>query len=327
MTSYTAEIDAALASALNEFTDPGELYAPVQYLFEAGGKRVRPILTLLACEAVGGDRRHAMSAAVAVEMLHNFTLMHDDIMDRSPMRRGRATVHMKYDENTAILSGDVMIGMALRLLERSAEHAPQPLEVIRAFTTGLIEVCEGQSLDMSLAERHDVTVDEYFTMIDKKTAKLLEMSVAIGASVAGATSEQLGHLTTFAREIGIAFQMQDDLLDLRGSEEFGKAPGGDIVEGKRTWLILRTRDKARAAGPHMASCAAVVDDFFANNGLPRERVADMAGCMHTLGVLEEAEAEIRRITEDAYDHLHALPVSPAREALEDLASKLVVRTS
>lgn len=326
MTSYTAEIDAALASALNEFTTPGELYHPVHYLFEAGGKRVRPILTLLACEAVGGDRQNAMSAAISVELLHNFTLMHDDIMDRSPMRRGRPTVHMRYDENTAILSGDVMIGMALRLLERSAQHARNPLRVIRAFTTGLIEVCEGQSLDMSLAERHDVTVDEYFTMIDKKTAKLLEMSVAVGGLVGGTTDEQLEHLTTFARELGIAFQMQDDLLDLRGSEEFGKAPGGDIVEGKRTWLVLRTRDNARTAGAEMAACAQVVEEFFANNGLPRERVADMTQCMHSLGVLDEAEAEIRRITEDAFDHLHALPPSAARDALEELASKLVVRT-
>jgi len=326
LTSYIADVDAALASCLNEFAAPSELYGPVHYLFEAGGKRVRPILTLLACDAVGGDRAHAMHAAIAVELLHNFTLMHDDIMDRSPMRRGRDTVHVKYDENTAILSGDVMIGMALRMLERSAQHAPDPLRVVSAFTTGLIEVCEGQSLDMTLAERHDVTVDEYFTMIDKKTAKLLEMSVAVGGLIGGATDEQVEHLTTFAREIGIAFQMQDDLLDLRGSEAFGKAPGGDIVEGKRTWLVLRTRDKARAAGPEMAACAVVVDEFFANNGLPRERVADMAACMQTLGILDEAEAEIRRITEDAHDHLHALPATPARDALEDLASKLVART-
>ena len=319
-------MNEALAACLGEFTEPNALYLPIHYLFEAGGKRVRPVLTLLACEAVGGDPRKAMSAAVAVELLHNFTLMHDDIMDRSPKRRGRETVHVRYDENTAILSGDVMIGMAMRMLERSADLAPQPMDVIKAFTTGLIEVCEGQALDMTLPERNDVTPEEYFTMINKKTAKLLEMSVSIGALIGGANAAQIDHLTTFAREIGIAFQMQDDLLDIYGSEQFGKAAGGDIVEGKRTWLLLQTRDRANAGGDATSPCAAVIHDFYASNGLPRERVNEMMSCMQQLGVLDDAEAEIRKITEDAFTHLHALPSSAARDTLEELAEKLVART-
>ena len=239
---YKTTIDKAIDTCLAEFNTPKKLYEPVHYLFEAGGKRVRPILTALACEIVGGEFEHSIHAAVSVELLHNFTLVHDDIMDRSPMRRGRQTIHEKFDENTAILSGDVIIGIALKQVELSAVHCKNPLQLMTAFSTGLIEVCEGQSMDVSLAERSDVTIDEYFVMIEKKTAKLLEMSVAIGAIIGGGTSEQIENLATFAREVGIAFQLQDDLLDLAGSEQFGKTRGGDLLEGKRTWLILRTRD-------------------------------------------------------------------------------------
>ena len=323
LTSYTNRIDAALQQCLDEFTYPGSLYDPVHYLFVGGGKRVRPILTLLACEAAGGNSDHAMSAALSVELLHNFTLVHDDIMDRSPMRRGRPTVHKAFDENTAILSGDVMMGMAMRMLERSARHAPDPIAVIGAFSTGLIEVCEGQALDMAFMTRSDVRADEYFHMIEQKTAKLLEMSVNIGALIAGAPSDQVEALRVFAREIGLAFQLQDDLLDLFGSEKFGKAPGGDLVEGKRTWLVLTARDRANSATS--SACAGIMHDFFANNGIPRERVSEMVDCMTQLGVIDEAEALIRTTTEDAYAHLHHLPDTAARGLLEFLAKQLMER--
>ncbi len=323
LTTYTTRIDSALEACLQEFTYPGPLYDPVHYLFVGGGKRVRPILTLLACEATGGNSDHAMSAALAVELLHNFTLVHDDIMDRSPIRRGRPTVHTAFDENSAILSGDVMMGMAMRMLERSAVQAPDPIGVISAFSTGLIEVCEGQALDMAFMQRTDVTADEYFRMIEQKTAKLLEMSVNIGARIAGAPSEQIEALRIFAREIGMAFQMQDDLLDLFGSEKFGKAPGGDLVEGKRTWLVLTARDRA-AASEHQA-CAGILEEFFANNGIVRDRVPAMVECMHTLGVIDEAERWIRTTTEDAFAHLHHLPDSHARDLLEHLAQQLMER--
>lgn len=326
LASYTEQIEQALADCLAEFTTPPELYQPVQYLFEAGGKRVRPIICLLACEAGGGSRTSAMAAAIAVELLHTFTLMHDDIMDRSPIRRGRPTVHVRYNENTAILSGDVMIGMAMRMLERSAERAPAPIRVIKAFTTGLIEVCEGQSMDMTFMERHDVTIDEYFTMIDKKTAKLLEMSAAIGFLIAGGSDAHLDHLTTFMREIGIAFQMQDDLLDLVGSPAFGKSPGGDLLEGKRTWMVLRMRDRCldpSARSEHRA----MIDAFFTNNGIAPEQVTAMTEALAEVGVLAEAEHTIRSITEEAFQHLNQLPASPAREALATLAHRLMSRTN
>jgi len=323
---YLADVEKALRGALDEFIEPAWLYQPVHYLFEGGGKRIRPILTLLACEAVGGERAGALPAAVAVELLHNFTLVHDDIMDRSTKRRGRDTVHVKWNESAAILSGDVMMGMAMRLLMRSAHHAPRPLDVIDAFSTGLIEVCDGQALDLAFMDRADVTPEEYFTMIEKKTARLLEMSVAIGANVGGATNGRVAALRAFAREIGIAFQLQDDILDVTGSEAFGKQPGGDIVEGKRTWLMLecarRVREDLGARDDHRS----LVTAFFASNGLGRDHVPDVLAMMESYGVVADATALVERYTTDAFDHLRSIPATDARHLLERLALQLMQRS-
>jgi len=326
LADYQSEVEGALQRALAEFTDPTWLYKPVRYLFEGGGKRIRPILTLLACESVGGERAAALPAAVAVELLHNFTLVHDDIMDSSDKRRGRDTVHVKWNQNVAILSGDVMMGMAMRLLMRSAHHAPKPLDVIDAFSTGLIEVCDGQAMDLAFMERDDVTPEEYFTMIEKKTARLLEMSVAIGANVGGATNGRVQALRDFARHIGVAFQMQDDILDLTGSEAFGKSAGGDIVEGKRTWLMLectrRVHEDVSAAAQHRH----LISAFFSNNGLPRELVPDVVSMINTYRVLDDATDLVERYTRDAYKFLHEIDTSPARNLLEGLAKGLMART-
>ncbi|MCX6140158.1 MAG: polyprenyl synthetase family protein [Candidatus Kapabacteria bacterium] len=323
---YLADVEEALHGALKEFTEPAWLYEPVRYLFEGGGKRIRPILTLLACESVGGDRASALPAAVAVELLHNFTLVHDDIMDSSDKRRGRDTVHVRWNQSAAILAGDVMMGMAMRLLMRSAHHAPKPLDVIDAFSTGLIEVCDGQALDLAFMDRDDVTPEEYFTMIEKKTARLLEMSVAIGANVGGATNGRVEALRSFAREIGIAFQMQDDILDITGSEAFGKSPGGDIVEGKRTWLMLECARRVREDKEADPDHSQLIALFFANNGIARERVADVLSMMGTYRVVTDATALVEKFTLDAFEHLHIVPKSPARDLLEVLARMLMARS-
>lgn len=324
---YLNEVEEALQSALAEFDEPGCLYDPVHYLFEGGGKRIRPVLTLLACECVGGDRAVALPAAVAVELLHNFTLVHDDIMDSSAKRRGRETVHVKWDTNTAILSGDVMMGMAMRLLLRSAHHAPRPLDVVDSFSTGLIDVCDGQALDMDFMQRADVTTDEYFAMIERKTARLLEMSVAIGGNVGGATNGRVEALRMFAREIGIAFQMQDDILDLFGSEQFGKQPGGDIVEGKRTWLVIecarRVRENSAATEEHRE----MIYSFFAKNGLPRETVPAVIDMMEHYGVIADAKAIVEERTARAHAHLNSLPETEARELMGLMAKLLMNRKS
>lgn len=339
------QFEQALIEFLDEYTSPAELYDPIHYLLNAGGKRVRPLLTLLCAQAVSGNiteaqsaaLEHAMPAAIAVELIHNFTLVHDDIMDRSELRRGQPTVHVKWSESAAILSGDVIIGLATRALLRSAHHAKQPLAVVDAFSTGIVDVCDGQALDLALMSRRDVTIDDYFDMVAKKTSSLLEMSAVVGALIGGADTVTVDNVRAFARGIGIAFQLQDDLLDLVGTEDFGKQPGGDIVEGKRTWLMLRTEAivaEALVAGGTGGSSEAggksntyseLIRDFYANDGLPRERVADVMNMMHALGVVDEARALIERTTLDAFAHLHQLPQSPARDMLEELANTLVAR--
>lgn len=323
---YRAMIETALAQALDEFREPHCLYDPVHYLFEAGGKRVRPVLTLLACEAVGGRAEHALPASIAIELLHTFTLVHDDIMDSSMKRRGRDTVHRKWNTNTAILSGDVMMGMAMRLLLRSAEYAPRPLDVVDAFSTGLIDVCDGQALDMEFMLRSDVKADEYFMMIERKTARLLETSVAIGASIGGSDHDQRSALQRFAREIGLAFQMQDDILDVYGSEKFGKARGGDIIEGKRTWLMLECCDRVESSAQATEGDRHITTMFRAGKPLTSEHVDAVISMLDRYGVMEAATTIVERYTHSAYDALLSLPASTSRDRLHDLASSLMERT-
>jgi geranylgeranyl diphosphate synthase, type II len=330
LTSYRNEIEAAITVTLQEWEGVPNLYDPIRYLFEGGGKRVRPILTLLACEAVGGERRHAMGGALAAEFLHAFTLLHDDIMDRSPLRRGRDTVHIRYGENAAILSGDVMMGIAMKLTERSALHASDPLSVMSALSQGLIDVCEGQALDMAFMDRTDVSIDEYFAMIERKTSRLLEMSVSIGALIGGGSTAHIAALRQFARDIGLAFQLQDDLLDLIGSERFGKTPGGDIVEGKRTWMILRMRDHAStdsSSQATMSKAEPLIKRFFAEGGLSSDDVSQVVDAMTELGVISEAEQLVVHHTEEAFRYLAQLPETPARTDLQELATLLMSRTS
>lgn len=319
---HRTAIETTIGRVLQEYQQPTSLYDPVRYLFDAGGKRIRPLLVTLSAEACGATLDHAVPAAAAVELLHTFTLVHDDIMDRSALRRGRPTVHMKWNDSVAILSGDVMMGMAMRLLQESAQHAPRPLDVISAFSTGLIDVCDGQALDMEFQERSSVTEDEYMDMITKKTAKLLEMSVAIGAGIAGASAQHATALRAFALGIGVAFQMQDDILDLTGGDAFGKTPGGDVLEGKKTWLILSAQRRATQAHHR-----ALIGEFFANNGLPKERIADVQSMCDELGVLEDARRMVEVHTTQAFHHLHSLPVSEARYDLEILAQSLMQRTT
>jgi len=331
LTSYTELVEHALGEELAAYIAPSWLYDPVRYLMDGGGKRVRPVLTLLCCEAAGGTREDCMPAAVAVELLHNFTLVHDDIMDRSLMRRGRATVHTQFGESAAILAGDVLMGISMRLLERSVRAASMHtrerqidgMGVIAAFSTGLIDVCDGQALDLAFMSRNNVTIDEYFTMITKKTARLLEMSATIGARLAGADESTIEHLRTFAADLGIAFQVQDDLLDIIGTATFGKATGGDIVEGKRTWLMLAARERTRDTN---TAWQQLVDDFFTQNGLEASHIPDVTTMLYELGIINDARSLVEQYSKVAFAHLHALPHSPARDLLEQLGTGLMSRT-
>jgi len=321
-TPYLSEVDSHLSDVLGMYRSPSCLYDPVRYLFDAGGKRIRPLLVVLSAEACGTHWRPAVPAAVAVELLHTFTLVHDDIMDKSALRRGRETVHVRWGDSLAILAGDVMMGIAMRELERSARSAARPMDVVAAFSSGLIDVCDGQALDLDFQTRHDVSEDEYIEMITKKTAKLLEMSVSIGAAIAGASNEHTNALQQFARNLGIAFQLQDDVLDVVGGEGFGKTPGGDLVEGKRTWLVLACQQRAT-----LAEHKQLLNTFFANGGVEVSQVQDMRSMMDTLGVISDARGRVLHATSNAYQYLDMLPPSPARHALAALGRTLMNRTS
>ena len=222
---------------LNWDRAPRELYLPIGYALESGGKRIRPALVLMACDLFGGTKDDAMGAALAVEVFHNFTLLHDDIMDNAETRRNRLTVHKKWNANTAILSGDAMMIKSYEFLENTPAHLWTKLFPI--FTRTALEVCEGQQYDMNFETCEEVTLDEYFNMIRLKTAVLLGAALQLGAIIGGASDDDAQHLYDFGIAIGIAFQLKDDYLDTFGDEKsFGKCIGGDIVCGKKTFLLI-----------------------------------------------------------------------------------------
>ena len=223
--------------------EPEQLYKPILYSMSGGGKRIRPTLLMLACEAFGGDVQQALPAAAAVEMFHNFTLLHDDIMDNAEVRRGKPSVYASWGNNVAILSGDAMMICSYRLLSKVPSE--KLASVMEIFTTTALQVCEGQQYDMDFESRQKVSVVEYMRMIELKTSVLLAGAVVIGAILGGASEEDCKALRRFAIELGLAFQLQDDLLDSYGTqEELGKRIGGDILEGKKTCLMLNAMSRA-----------------------------------------------------------------------------------
>lgn len=222
---------------------PAALYDPIRYLMNIGGKRLRPLLTLLAYSLFKKDIRKIIPHAVAVETFHNFTLMHDDIMDKAPLRRGKATVHKKWNVNTAILSGDVMLVKVYEMFNRL--DADKAKAIIQIFNTCAAEVCEGQQLDMEFEKINTVTEKEYIQMIRQKTAVLLGFSLELGARLADAPASDCKALRDFGISIGIGFQLKDDLLDVYGdAKKFGKQVGGDIIANKKTYLLIKALEKA-----------------------------------------------------------------------------------
>ncbi|RCT55691.1 polyprenyl synthetase family protein [Winogradskyella sp. KYW1333] len=219
--------------------EPNNLYEPINYILKLGGKRLRPVLTLMTAEVFGSEANLALDAALSVEVFHNFSLIHDDIMDDAPLRRGKQTVHEKWDLNTGILSGDAMLILAYQLFENYDSEKFQSLA--KLFSKTALEVCEGQQYDIDFEMRNDVTIPEYLKMIEYKTAVLVGAAMKMGAIVAGASQTDQEGIYDFGRFLGIAFQLQDDYLDAFGNPEtFGKQVGGDILENKKTYLYLKT---------------------------------------------------------------------------------------
>lgn len=305
---------------------PAELVEACLYVLSGGGKRIRSTLVLLSCEAVGSNARRALDAAIAVEVMHNFTLVHDDIMDNASTRRGRPTVHARWGLDQALLVGDVLLGFAYRQLLRT--DATRIARALHVFTESFIAVCEGQAMDIAFERRSDVTVADYFAMIEKKTGTLIATAAELGAIIGGGTEREIAALATFGKHVGRAFQLQDDLLDVVADEaDFGKSIGGDIIEGKRTFLLLKALE--RASGRQRQALLQVMRGQHArrlgSRAAREKQVRTIAAIYEATGVLDEARRRIRRDTNQALEALAALPASKARLTLTWLAQMLVKR--
>ncbi|HSW56062.1 MAG TPA: polyprenyl synthetase family protein [Ignavibacteriaceae bacterium] len=312
------KINKILSLALRN-RKPRTLYEPGSYILNSGGKRLRPLLVLLSAKAVGGKFSDAYNAAAAVEMLHNFTLVHDDIMDNADKRRGRLTLHKKYDHNTAILAGDSLLSIAYEYLLKDCNGNAK--EVTSSFTHGLIEVCEGQSLDTDFELRKNVSLSEYIVMIKKKTAAMAEMCCRIGALLGGGTKTQVNAMGNYGLNLGIAFQIQDDLLDISADEkEFGKTIGGDLIEGKKTFLFLEALEKSK--GEDRKKLLKVIE----KKGIRRNQVSGYKMIYEKLGVLDDARREIKGYTQKALRSINSLN-DENKKIFKWLADSLIYRTS
>ncbi len=317
---FRQKVDARLASALHQ-RNPSSLYTPAEYILVSPGKRIRPVIVLFAAlsnsAAVSGTL--PVDLAVSVEMLHNFTLVHDDIMDNSDQRRGMPTLHKKYDLSTAILAGDALLALAYEFLLHDARENTH--RIVQAFNKGLIEVCEGQSMDKDFEVRTDVTLDEYTIMIQKKTAAMVEMCCTIGAVYANHPEEVIASLAEYGRLIGIAFQIQDDLLDITADQaKLGKPTGADLLEGKKTYLFLRALQKA--TGAELESLKKVI----AHKGVTKEEIPYYRDLYKTLGVLEDAGQLVHDYTNQALAKLQVLPSERDIALFTWLANSLLQRT-
>jgi|APTNR8051073442_1049403.scaffolds.fasta_scaffold02843_11 geranylgeranyl diphosphate synthase type II len=252
------------------------------YLISNGGKRFRPLMTTLSCAMFTSDYLMAVNQGTAIELLHNFTLVHDDIMDKSPLRRGKETIYQKWDDTTAILLGDLILGLSCKRLKLGLEPM-QGMKAMNVFNSGLVEVCDGQGYDLDFETRNDISLEEYDMMIERKTGSLIKVSFVIGGIVGNANEIELEKLAQIGNELGKAFQLQDDLLDIIGEQhEFGKKTGQDIIEGKKTYLIIKAKEKATKK-EHLE----LLDRFFENSGLVENEVLKMKSLFEELGIIEE----------------------------------------
>ena len=304
---------------LNWKREPYGLYEPIEYTLAAGGKRVRPQLAMIACELFGGQVQEIAPAAMALEVFHNFTLLHDDVMDHAEVRRGRPTVHVKWNENTAILSGDQMLIEAYKLLsEVPADKLPTVLQLFNKMAT---EICEGQQYDVDFESQEHVAIEEYLKMIRLKTAVLLATALKMGSYIAGASTEQQDMLYEFGINIGLAFQIQDDILDVWGNPEtFGKAVGGDISCNKKTYVALTAMQLADS------TTRKELEQWFTQVLTDNtEKIAAVKTLYEQVGTRTKCEQAVEQYTAQALYLLNQLPQNPATEQLRQLANKLNTR--
>ncbi|GGF35911.1 isoprenyl synthetase [Echinicola rosea] len=301
--------------------DPHELYDPIAYIMSLGGKRIRPLLTLLAYSLYRDDYEKILTPAAAVEVFHNFTLVHDDIMDEAPLRRGKATVHKKWDTNTAILSGDVMLVKVYDMLLHIQED--KLAVCLRLFNQTATEVCEGQQHDMNFETLEHVSEAEYLEMIRQKTAVLLGFALQYGAILGGASLEDSQHLYEFGVNVGIGFQLKDDLLDVYADKaKFGKQVGGDILANKKTFLLIKARELATGEVKRQ------LEDWLGKVEFDKEdKVKSVTEIYDSLGIKEVTEAKMEGYFQQGFAQLSALKVKkPAvLAALKGLTQNLIDR--
>ncbi|MDY0780959.1 polyprenyl synthetase family protein [Tenacibaculum sp. IB213877] len=319
LSKYQLAFDAYLKTqTFNK--EPKNLYTPVEYILQLGGKRVRPLLTLIAADIFSGTVKEALPAAMAVETFHNFTLVHDDIMDEAPLRRGKETVHQKWNINTGILSGDAMLILAYQYFENYEPIVFQKLAQL--FSKTALEVCDGQQLDVDFETRNDVTIDEYINMITLKTSVLVAAALKMGAIVAKTNDEQANNLYNYGLNLGIAFQLQDDLLDAFGDPKtFGKQVGGDIIENKKTYLYLKSLEVADATDKEKLK-------FFFNQKLEENsiKITEVTRIFEQNDIPALTQELIEYYTNKAFGYLQNIAITDdAKQGLIDFGNNLMSR--
>ncbi|HSD15445.1 MAG TPA: polyprenyl synthetase family protein [Flavobacterium sp.] len=307
-------------SAISIDREPENLYEPIRYILSLGGKRMRPVLTLMAAEVFNVDCRKALAAATAVEVFHNFSLIHDDIMDDAPLRRGHETVHEKWNVNTGILSGDAMLILAYQYFE---QYEPKIFRSLaKLFSKTALEVCEGQQWDVDFETREDVTISEYLKMIEYKTAVLVGAAMKMGAIVAETSEENANLIYEFGLNLGIAFQLQDDYLDAFGDPKtFGKQVGGDIIENKKTYLYLKAMEFAKASEKEELSHL-----FSIQPTDNTDKIASVKEIFNATGASAVTQDAIKEYTLKAFDTLEKMEIdADKKELLKTFGENLMSR--
>ena len=316
--SLRERVESGLEALVKEDETPENLYAPARYALQSGGKRVRPILLLLGAELFGASPERALPGALAVEIFHNFTLVHDDIMDASEERRGQPTVHRKWDRSTGVLSGDLLMGLAYEQLDRI--ETDRDREIRARFHWMVRRLCEGQAMDERFPESGSRPVEVYVDLIERKTGALLETALEIGGLIGGAGSIERKTLRSLGRRLGRGFQIQDDLLDVTADRErWGKPIGTDLVEGKRTYLLLRTLELAE--GEAHAWFTRILEE----GGCAADEIPKARRLMDEIGVLEETRRRVLSEYEAAEESVDLLPEGSVRDVLADLVRVLAAR--
>lgn len=321
-TDYIKIAETAIADSYIS-AEPQGLYAPINYTMEFGGKRLRPALMLMCCEVFGSDYSACINQAVGLEYFHNFTLLHDDVMDNADMRRSRPTVHKKWDVNTAILSGDTMLSIAYKYMLKDVSPEKYAL-IIDSFNKAAIGVYEGQQYDMEYEHRKDVSIDEYLNMIRLKTSVLFGCACEIGAIIAGADKSAQQRIYDFGINLGLAFQLQDDFLDVYGDPvTFGKEIGGDILNEKRTFMLISAYNHANDLQRKQLDTLLAQDTEYTSI----QRITGVTEIYNQLSIPDLCRKEIARHTQAAVDAIFSLNIDPAhKDSFETLVENLMRRS-